>query len=401
MTHPTRSAERRSTTLIPFLGALSAMGPLSNDLFVPSLPLVAAGLAASAGSVQLTMSAVLIGFAMGQLLYGPLSDRFGRKPLLCIGLAVFVAGCLLCANSGSLNGLVISRALQGLGAAAGMVLSRAIILDRWRGNQASRALSWVAAFSFMVPVLAPLAGGYLALLSHWQLVFWIQAGIGALCLLAAATLLTRVRREQSGSSVVRSFTAYGRVLRDPEALAYMACIGFGFAGLMAFVSNSSFVFIGYFGLEPHQFGYCFAFVMLGGSLGSYVNGRLVTKIGISRLLSAGTVLLVAAGMVALLANLFVETPWAVLLPCLAYVFGIAFVLSNSIARVLSRFPEMAGAASAVFGVNQFLIGALTAAALSLNERPSALPLAGTLAVAGIGSAAVWWGWLRHRPTGLE
>jgi DHA1 family bicyclomycin/chloramphenicol resistance-like MFS transporter len=361
------------------------------------LSLVAAGLAVSGGAAQLTMSSLLLGFSLGCLIYGPLSDRFGRKPILCLGLVVYVLAGVLSALSADLAQLVAARALQGFGASSGMVLSRAIILDRWSGVEASRAISWVAIFTFFTPVVAPLIGGYVATFRYWPAVFWMQAGAGALCLAVTAFMLPRAHKT-GVSSIVASLRAYGNIVADGQALGYMLCTGLAFMGVVAFVSNSSFVLIEHFGLEPHEYGYSFSFVMLGGSIGSYTNGRLVARFGISRMLGVGTTLLATGGTLALV-NASVDAHLlTLLLACLVYVFGVGFVFANAVARTMSRFPASRGAASAVFGVNQFLIGGIVAGVLSLVREPSAVPFAGTMAFAGIACAAVWWGWLgRARP----
>lgn len=379
----------RLALLIPFLGALAALGPLANDLYVPSLSLVAAGLGVSGGSVQLTISALLIGFALGSLIYGPLSDKYGRKPVLCVGLTIYVLAGVAAALTVSLPSLVAMRVLQGLGASAGMVLARALILDRWSGDEASRAMSWVQMFTFLTPVIAPIVGGYLAVLGHWPLVFWVHAAAGFLCLAVTLALLPRVRRPRE-ISVLQAVGAYRVILKDRQALGFMACTAFCFVGVIAFVSNSSFVLVDYFGLAPHQYGLCFAFVMLGASAGAYANGRLVLEVGISRLLSFGTALVAIGGTSVLAAATLGGGVLAILVPSLVYISGIGFVLSNAMARTLSRFPGSFGAASAVFGVNQFLVGALVAAGLSAIETPGPMPLAITMAVSGLGCAAMWW-----------
>lgn len=383
------------TLLIPFLGALTALGPLSNDLYVPSLSLVAEGLGVSGGSAQLTMSALLIGFSFGCLLYGPLSDRYGRKPALCLGLATYVLAAALSAMAQDLASLVAFRSLQGFGASAGMVLSRAIILDRWQGEQASRAMSWVAIFVFITPVLAPIIGGYLASLGHWPTVFWVHAAAGALCFAVTATLLPRAHKAER-ASLLLSVRAYGTIICDTQALGYMLCTGLGFIGLIAFVSNSSFVFIEHYGLAPQEYGYCFSFVMLGASIGSYTNGRYVAQLGISRMLAFGTSTLAMGGLAVLTAALLEAGVAAILAAILLYAFGIGFVFANAVARTMSRFPRNKGAASALFGVNQFLAGGLVAAALSLSDDPRPLLLALSMAISGVACAAVWWLGLARR-----
>lgn len=387
-------AKARFTILIPFLGALAALGPLSNDLYVPSLSLVAAGLGVDGGAVQLTMSALLIGFSLGALIYGPVSDCFGRKPVLLFGLAVYIIAAASSTLADNLAMLVALRVLQGLGAAAGMVLSRAIILDRWRGEEASRALSWVSIFTFLTPVIAPVVGGYVASLGHWPAVFWVHATAGAVCFAVTATMLERLRKG-AATSVLAGVRAYAVILKDAQALGYMLCTGTAFIGLIAFVSNSSFVFIEHFGLEPHEYGYCFSFVMLGASIGAFVNGHYVARLGIARMLGFGTSVLAAGGALTLLAVLVDGGLASLLLGIMVYVFGIGFVFANAIARTMSRFPRNTGAASALFGVNQFLIGALVAAGLSLSDEPSPHLLAIAMAAAGAACALVWWLWLRR------
>ena len=391
--------ERGATVFIVFLGMLHALGAWSNDLFVPSLPMAADGLGAGYGDIQLTMTAVLLGFAAGQLLYGPLSDRYGRRSMLCVGLSVYTIASFYCANADSLVELVAARSLQGLGGAAGMVLARAIILDRWVGDEASRMLSAVVVVAFLTPAIAPMIGGYLATLGHWPLVFWAHTFLGATFLLGALTLLSRVRGPQASVSIASRFLAYGDVLRDREALLFMACIGVSHAGVMAFVTNSAFVFVTHLGLSPFEYSFCFSAVMLGGVTGSLLNRRLVTRLGIPRLLSLGTAIVAAAGAAALALNTVSGGLLSTLIPSICYTFGMALILTNAVAQVLSRFRHMAGAAAAVVGVAQFLFSAFAAAILSLYETPSALPLSVALAVCGAGTAAVWWGWLRTSSAG--
>jgi DHA1 family bicyclomycin/chloramphenicol resistance-like MFS transporter len=389
---PEVTAQAKFTWFIPFLGALSALGPLSNDLFVPSLPLVASGLGADGGSVQLTLSTLLLGLALGALVYGPLSDQYGRKPVLIAGLAVYAVAGVLAAHAESLATLVFWRLWQGLGASAGSVLARAIILDRWRGEQASRALSWMAIVTFLSPVFAPLIGGYIASLGHWPTIFWVHAAAGVACLGLALLTVPSVARKPNTRLLAR-IVAYGAILRDRQALGYMACNGLGFVGVVPLITNSSFVFQGHFGLTPFQFGLCFSLMMLGGSFGAFTNSRIVARLGISKLIGLGTACMAVGGLTALVATLAGAGVFGILLPGVLYMMGVGFTFANAMARTMSRFPDAMGAASAVFGVNQFLIGALVAAGLSLLSNPSPLPLALTTGVAGAACAAVWWGWL--------
>jgi DHA1 family bicyclomycin/chloramphenicol resistance-like MFS transporter len=388
------AAEARFSWFIPFLGALSALGPLSNDLYVPSLPLVASGLGAAGGTVQLTLSTLLLGLALGALVYGPLSDQYGRKPVLAAGLVVYVVAAVMAALAQSLPALVAWRFLQGLGASAGSVLARAIVLDRWRGEQASRALSWMAIVTFISPVFAPLVGGQIASLGSWPTIFWVHAAAGAVCLVGALAAVPSTRRDPA-SRLLHRIAAYRVILRDRQAIGYIACMAAGFVGVVPLIVNSSWVFQTYFGLTPFQYGLCFSLIMLGGSVGAYLNSHLVARAGISKQLGIGTAAMAFAGLSALVLTLAGAGIPGILVPGVLYMFGVGFTFANALARTMSRFPHAMGAASAVFGVNQFLVGGLVAAGLSSLPSPSPLPLVLTTAVAGSACAALWWGWLRH------
>jgi DHA1 family bicyclomycin/chloramphenicol resistance-like MFS transporter len=365
-------------------------------LYVPSLPLVANALGAGGGSVQLTLSTLLLGLSLGALIYGPLSDQYGRKPVLAAGLAVYVLAAVMAALAQSLAALVFWRLLQGLGASSGSVLARAIVLDRWRGEQASRVLSWMAIFTFLSPVLAPLVGGQIASFGAWQTIFAVHAAAGAVCLAVALAAVQSSTRDPA-SHLVQRIAAYGAILRDRQAVGYMACTALGFVGVVPLITNSSFVFQSHFGLTPFQYGLCFSLMMLGGSIGAYVNSHIVARAGIGKLIGIGTASMAVAGTTALVLTLLGAGVLGILVPAVLYMFGVGFTFANTMARTMSRFPHAMGAASAVFGVNQFLIGALVAAALSLLSVPSPLPLALTTAAAGCASAALWWGWLRALP----
>jgi DHA1 family bicyclomycin/chloramphenicol resistance-like MFS transporter len=390
------SAEAKFSWFSPFLGALSALGPLSNDLYVPSLPLVAAGLNAGGGPVQLTLSTLLLGLGLGALIYGPLSDQYGRKPVLAAGLVVYVAAGVMAALAQSLAALVAWRFLQGLGASSGSVLARAIVLDRWRGEQASRALSWMAIVTFLSPVLAPVIGGQIAALGSWPTIFWVHAGAGVACLVVALLTVPRSQRDPASRLLAR-IAAYRDILRDRQAVGYIACMAFGFVGVVPLIANSSWVFQDYFGLTPFQYGLCFSLIMLGGSVGAFTNSRIVARVGISRLVGVGTASMALGGAMALVLTLLGAGIAGILIPGVLYMFGVGFTFANALARTMSRFPHAMGAASAVFGVNQFLVGGLVAAGLSALNEPSPLPLAITTAAAGCACAALWWGWLERLP----
>jgi DHA1 family bicyclomycin/chloramphenicol resistance-like MFS transporter len=388
------SETARFTWLIPGLGFLSCLGAFSNDVFVPSLSLVAQGLGVDSGSAQLTMTALLVGFSLGSLIHGPLSDRFGRKPILCYGLAGYAIGGLLAANAESLGGLVAARTLQGVSISASMVLTRAIVLDRWTGTQASRVLSWLAIFMFFAPVLAPLIGGFVASFGYWPAVFWLQSGVGVVALALTAVFLSRTHSRR-GTSILAGIRIYATVLSSGNALGYMLCTGCAFVGVIVFASTSSIVFVDYYGLSPIIQGTCFSVVMLGAAIGSFLNGRFVIRRGISAMLGLGTSFLATGGVAVLAACLADAHPALLVAAMMVFVFGFGFVFANAVARVMTHYRDNAAAVSAVFSLTQFIFGALITAGISTISTPGLLPLGISLCAAGVIAAVLWWGWLRN------
>jgi DHA1 family bicyclomycin/chloramphenicol resistance-like MFS transporter len=388
------SEPARFTWLIPGLGLLACLGPFSNDLYVPSLSLVAQGLGTDAGSVQLTMTAVLIGFSVGALIHGPLADRFGRKPVLCAGLAAYAVAGMLAALSEGLGALIAARVLQGISASAAIVLTRAIVLDRWTGTEASRVMSWISIFMFIAPVLAPLLGGYIAAFGYWPAVFWFQAAVGVLALIMTGLFLNRVH-SGSGASMLASFRSYGIVLTDVNLIGYMMCTACAFIGLIAFVSTSSIVFVSYYGLTPTIQGLCFSTVMLGAATGSFFNSRMVSARGISAMLSFGTSCLGVGGLLVFTACLLEASPPVLVATIVVYVFGIGFVFANTLARMMSHYRQYAAAVSAAFASNQLLLGAFATIVLSRISTPGLMPLGISVAISAVLTVAIWWGWLRN------
>jgi DHA1 family bicyclomycin/chloramphenicol resistance-like MFS transporter len=196
--------------------------------------------------------------------------------------------------------------------------------------------------------------------------------------------------------VLKSIRAYWPIIKDGQAIGYMLCSALGFIGVVAFVSTSSRVFVQYYGLSPQQFGISFSIVMLGGSFGAFANSRFVTQLGISRMLGFGATMLAVSGIAVLLSSLLGGGVIGLVISFMIYVFGIGFVFANTVARTLSRFPESMGAASSLFGVNQFFIGGIVAALLSRAVEPSPMPMAWVVAFSGLACAAVWWFWLRPK-----
>ncbi len=375
--------------LTALLAALSAIGPLTTDMYLPSLPDIVRLLDATTAQGQLTVSAYLVGFAVGQVAYGPLSDRHGRKPVLLGAIALYCFASLLCAVSISIHMLIAARALQALGGCGGIVLARAVVRDLYSGSRAGRELSLIGSVMALAPVLAPIGGGILQTVFGWQSVFLtlVLAGVSGLVviwLLLPETLILRAAEPVSFGSMLKS---YRLVARNPAYLAYSGLATTSYAGLFAWISASSFVLQNLYGLSPFNFGVIFAVGSLGFMIGATLAARLVVPLGIDGTIGIGCVAMVVGGfgMVAAV-MLGLSSAYSLVLPMALYLAGMGMVLPQSIAGAMTPFPERAGAASALLGFIQQAVAALCGVAVGQLLGMSAWPL--VLAVAFMGSASM-------------
>ncbi len=378
--------------LTVLLAALSAIGPLTTDMYLPSLPDIARLLGASTAQAQLTISSYLIGFAVGQIFYGPLADRHGRKPVLMGAMALYCAASLACALSTSIEMLIAARALQALGGSGGIVLARAIVRDLYSGARAGRELSLIGAVMALAPVLAPLVGGVLQTGFGWRSVFFTLVGGG---LLGAAivwplmpeTLALRAAEPVSPATMFRSFRV---VARNGAYLAYLGLASTSFAGLFAWISGASFVLQYLYGLTPFQFGVAFAIGSVGYMVGTTLAARLVMRHGVDATLGVGAAAMAAGGLsMAMAVALGLTSAASLVLPMALYLAGLGMVLPQSIAGAMTPFPERAGAASALLGFVQQSLAALCGAAVGALLGSSAWPLAGAVAAMGCATLGLW------------
>ena len=284
--------------LTALLAGLSAIGPLTTDMYLPSLPDIAHALGASTAQVQFTVSAYLIGFAVGQVIYGPVSDRHGRKPVLLVAMGLYCAASLACALATSIHMLIAARALQALGGSGGIVLARAMVRDLYSGNRAGRELSVIGAVMALAPVLAPIAGGILQTGFGWRSVFFTLvaagvAGAGVVWWLLPETLTRRATEPVSPSSIAASYRVVGR---NPAYLAYVGLATMSFAGLFAWISGASFVLQNLYGLSPFAFGFAFAVGSVGYMIGSMLSARLTRRLGLDGIIGIGGVVIAAGGL---------------------------------------------------------------------------------------------------------
>jgi DHA1 family bicyclomycin/chloramphenicol resistance-like MFS transporter len=378
---------RRRIRLGLIIGALTALAPLSIDLYLPALPELTRDFDASASEVQLTLTACLVGLALGQMIAGPLSDRLGRRTPLLVGLAAYSAASLACAFAEAIWVLVAFRLVQGLAGAAGIVIARAIVRDLRSGAAAARVFSYLMLVAGMAPILAPILGSQLLRVTSWNGLFVTLAIVGVALLLAVAagldeTLPASRRRTGSWRETARTFAD---LLRDRVFLGYALVMGFAFGALFAYIAGSPFVIQDIYRLSPQQFGGVFALNAVGLVVCGQVNGVLVGRVAPMRLLAFGVAVSATAGLV-LVAVVLGGIGLAGILPCLfAVVSSLGFVLPNATALALTEYPHVAGSASALLGVLQFLVGAAIAPLAGVAGSESAVPMAFVIAVLGVGS----------------
>jgi DHA1 family bicyclomycin/chloramphenicol resistance-like MFS transporter len=378
--------------LTALLAALTAIGPLTTDMYLPSLPDIARQLRATTAQGQLTISAYLIGFAVGQILYGPVSDRHGRKPVLLAALALYSVASLACVLSTSIEVLIAARFVQALGGCGSVVLARAIVRDLYSGARAGRELSLMGSVMALAPVLAPLAGGLLQTGFGWRSIFvtLVAAGVtgaGVVWLLLPETLATRAAEAISPSTML---TSYRAVARNPAYLAYLGIATASYAGLFAWISGASFVLQNLYGLSPFNFGVAFALGSIGYMTGATMAARLVMQFGIDRTLGVGSVTLAVGGLGTVTAlALGFGSAVSLVLPVAVYLAGLGMVLPQAIAGAMTPFPERAGAASALLGFIQQSAAALCGAVVGWLLGQNAWPLALAVAAMGCATLVIW------------
>src|SRR5216684_3421411 len=372
--------------LFVLLGSLTAFGPLSIDMYLPALPAIARDLAASESIVQLTLTACLIGLALGQLVAGPLSDNLGRRRPLLIGVAGYVVVSLLCAIAPSAWLLVVLRLIQGLTGAAGIVIARAIVRDLYSGSAAARYFSRLILVMGLAPILAPVVGAQLLRFTSWHGIFLVLALITALLWLGAARALPEtlpVERRRSGS-LGDTLQTFRRLAADTRFLGYAVSGGLGFGAMFAYIAGSPFVLQGIYHVSPQTFSLIFGLNAVGFVITSQINGSLVGRIPPARLLTVGVTVTGVAGLALLAVILIGGLGLAVVLPPLfVLVSSIGFVVPNAVALALSRHPEAAGTGSALLGVIQSGIGAAGAPLVGIAGITTALPMAAVIATSGV------------------
>ncbi|GAA3112756.1 multidrug effflux MFS transporter [Streptosporangium carneum] len=375
----------RTRRLLFTLGALSTFGPLSIDLYLPALPELARQLGASDGAAQWTISACMIGLAVGQLFIGPLSDRIGRRRPLFVGVVTYTAASLLCAAAPSIETLILLRLVQGLAGSAGMVVVEAMVRDLYEGRQMARIMSLLMLIGGFAPIVAPVLGGQLLYIVDWRGLFVLLAVISALLILAAVTLPETLHPQLRHAGGLRRVRAgFSAVARDRLFVGCTLGSSIGSIALFIYISVSSFVLQDGYGVSPQTFSLIFAVNSVGLILGGWVNAMLLRRFPPERLLVPEALVAVVAGVGTAVAAAL-HAPLTVFLPALfVTIMSGGLASPNATALALTRHPANAGTAAALLGSTGFLFGALFAPLASLGGA-SAVAMTGGIAVARVGS----------------
>ncbi len=376
-----------SLSMIFLSGGLLALGPLTLDMYIPALPGMTESLGTTASLVQLTVSVYLVGFAVGQLLYGPLADRYGRRPALMGGLTLFGLASIVCIFAPNIETLIVARLFQALGVSAGQVMSRAIIRDRHEGRDASQMLAYSTVFIGLTSATSPVLGGFLTVWLGWQIVFVIHLGVSSafLVLIWLGFEETIRARDPLATRIGPLARNIGRLFADRTFSAYMVSLSFMFGAALAFITGSSFVFVESFGLRPQNFGFVFTGIAGSFAFGSFVAGRLVRRIEGRTLFVAGAIAVAASGIVLEAVALSGHAGvFSITGPFMAMTFAMGFIVSMGIAGALAPHSDMAGTASAVIGFTQGLASAAAGVLIGFLFDGTALPMATTISVLALG-----------------
>lgn len=376
------------TLFVLVLGFLAALGPLSIDTYLPALPLIERSLGTDASSVQLSLASFFLGLSVGQLLHGPVSDRFGRKPPLVAGLIAYTVASVGCAFASDVGVLIALRFVQAFGGCAGMVVSRAMVRDTFARDEAAKVFSRLMLIMGVAPILAPLLGGFLGEAFGWQAIFGFLGVFGAAATTAAGFLLPETLARPEGQSPVPLslrgvMRGYARVLADRSFTGPALSGGIAQAGMFAYITGSAFVFIDHFGLTPRAYAWIFGANAGALILASQVNARLLGRLGSRKILSRALMMLVVTSCTLAAAALAGAGMWAIMVPLFLFVATLGFTFPNSSALALSEQGARAGSASALIGTVQFTIAFACSSLVSALHDGTPVPMATVMAGCGL------------------
>ncbi|TRN26215.1 Bcr/CflA family multidrug efflux MFS transporter [Vibrio furnissii] len=389
---PQHDASKLGFLLFVVLGAIGALTPLAIDMYLPAMPAIARDLGASAGAVQITLTAYTAGFAIGQLLHGPLADSYGRRPVMLCGILLFAIASMVSATTDGIDALTMIRAAQGFAGAAAAVVIQAVVRDMFDREDFARAMSFVTLVVTLAPLLAPMIGGHLAVWFGWRSIFWALAIFSAVVIAMVfwkipETLSAENRQPLHFKSTIKN---YVQLCRNSEAMGLIFAGAFSFSGMFAFLTAGSFVYIDIYGVTPNEFGYLFGLNIVAMIAMTSLNGRVVKKVGSHAMLRFGLFVQLLAGIGLFVGWLMGVGLWGTV-PFVGLFVGSIFTIgSNSMGLLLSGYPRMAGTASSLAGTLRFGTGSLVGALVAAMPGDVTWPMVFVMAGCSVLSASFYW-----------
>jgi len=363
-----------------------AFAPMAIDLYLPGLPAIAAEFGAAPSAAQFTLASFFVGMALGQVIHGPLADRYGRKPPLYAGLALFMLASVGCALASNITTLILLRFAQAASGSVGVVIARAVVRDRFDAHTSAKVYSLLMLVMGVAPILAPFLGGWILLFAGWRAIFLALALFGLACLVGVWRYLpeTRTATAPAGGGIGTALRGYGAILRDRRFTGYALSGGFAQAGLFAYITGSPHVFINVYGVPAHHFGWLFGLNAVGLIASSQYNRRLLRHESADSILRRANRWTVFAGLVLLAVA---AIGWGglpmLLIPLFVYLVSIGFTAPNAMANALAHQGARAGSASALIGTLQFGVATVASTLVGLLGHGSALPMAAVIAGCGL------------------
>ncbi|SJL83220.1 Bicyclomycin resistance protein [Vibrio palustris] len=374
------------------LGSIGALTPLAIDMYLPAMPDIAKDFGVTSGAVQVTLTVYTAGFALGQLIHGPLADSYGRRPVMIIGTILFALAAMTCATAESVIELTWVRAAQGFAGAAAAVVIQAVVRDMFDREDFARAMSFVTLVVTLAPLLAPMIGGHLAVWYGWRAVFWVLTLFSLLVIALVLWKIPETLKAENRQPVhlMNTLRHYKTLLTNPQAMGLILSGAFSFSGMFAFLTAGSFVYIDLFHVTPNEFGYLFGLNIVALIIFTIINGRLVKKVGSHAMLRFGLVVQLLAGT-----GLFVGWwlnlgLWGMVPFVVMFIGTISTIGSNSMGLLLSGYPHMAGTASSMAGTLRFGIGSLVGTLVAALPDGVQWPMIVVMAGCSLLSGGLYW-----------
>lgn len=386
-------------TLILILGSLAALGPLSIDMYLPAFPDMSRSFDASASLIQLSLTACMLGMALGQLIVGPLSDVRGRKRPLMIALLAYLLASLACAMAPTIEVLIALRFIQGAAGASGIVISRAVVRDLFEGPELTRFFAALSLVNGTAPILAPVIGGQLLRFGDWHFVFYLLAILSTLMLLAVALRLPEtlpLERRVEGN-LTTTLKTFGRLLTDRVFIGYAFAQAFVMGAMFAYISGSPFVLQNIYGASPQQFSFLFGLNGIGIILAAQIAGRLAGRVDSERLMRISLTVVASASILLFFALTLTDQLIFVMIPLFFVVSSVGLISTLGFTLAMQNYGATAGSASALLGLLPMLVGSLVSPLVGIMGEQSAVPMGLIIMTLDCLALVLYYGLIVRRP----